>query len=70
MTYETMDACAAMVLATAIEDLSRKTGMPKSTVRRELLESEAYACLMDFDSGLWGLGPDYFLEYHEKSKAS
>ncbi len=67
MTYEAMDTCAAMVLADAIEDMAEKTGRPINEIRKELIESPAYDCLLDFESGLWGTGSDYFIEYYKRA---
>lgn len=68
MTYEAMSTCAAMTFAMAVEDYVAITGKPIDEVRKEMIESKAYECLLNFDSGLWMEGPDYFREYYEKSK--
>ena len=68
MSYDTMNVCAAMTLATAIEDMSEKQGKTVEEIRNEVLESKAYECLMDFESGLWGIGPDYFRDYYMRTK--
>ena len=60
MKYEKMKACADMTLANAIEDLSRETHIPLEEARNKVLESRAYECLYDFDTGMWMEGPDYF----------
>ena len=66
MSYETMNTCAAITLTLAIEDMAEESGRPIEEIRKELLESKAYECLLDFDSGLWAAGPDYFREFHTK----
>ena len=60
MKYEKMKACADMTLANAIEDLSRETHIHLEEARNKVLESRAYECLYDFDTGMWMEGPDYF----------
>ena len=66
MSYDTMNTCAAITLTAAIEDMAAESGRPVEEIRDEVLESIAYECLMDFDSGLWATGPDYFREYFKK----
>lgn len=67
MSYEMMSTCAAITLATAIEDLAEDSGRPIEEIRKEFLESTAYECLLDFDSGLWAEGPDSFREYYRRT---
>ncbi len=66
MSYDTMNTCAALTLAMVIEDMAKETGRPQEIIRKEILESKAYECLLDFDSGLWGQGPDYFKSFYKK----
>ncbi len=66
MSYDTMNTCAAITLAAAIEDMADESGRPIEEIRREMLESKAYECLLDFESGLWAEGPDYFRDYYKK----
>ena len=66
MSYDTMNTCAAITLAAAIEDMAEESGRPFEEIRKEILESKAYECLLDFDSGLWASGPDYFRDYYKK----
>lgn len=66
MSYDTMSTCAAITLAAAIEDMALESGRPIEEIRKEILESKAYECLLDFDSGLWAEGPDYFRDYYKK----
>ena len=65
-SYDAMETCAAMTLAAAVEDMAEETGRPIREVWKELTESPAYECLLDFDSGLWGEGPDYFRDYNRR----
>ena len=69
MSYETMNTCAAITLAAAIEDMSEESGRPVDEIRKEILESKAYECLLDFDSGLWAEGPDYFRDFFKRVSA-
>ena len=66
MSYDTMNTCAAITLAAAIEDLAEDSGRSIEEIRREILESKAYESLMDFDTRLWAEGPDYFRDYYKK----
>ncbi len=66
MSYETMNTCAALTLALAIEDMAAESGKPIDEIRKEVLESKAYECLLDFDSALWAEGPDYFRDYYKR----
>jgi len=66
MSYEVMSACADMILASAIEDLAAESNKSIEEVRNDVIESQAYDCLYNFDSGLWRDGPDYFREFYGK----
>jgi hypothetical protein len=68
MQYEKMKACADMTLANAIEDLSREAHISLEEARNKALESKAYECLYDFDTGMWMEGPDYFRDLLRKSE--
>ena len=67
MSYDTMSTCAAITLAMVIEDMSKDSGRQIGEIRKEILESKAYECLLDFDTGLWAEGPDYFRDYYIKT---
>lgn len=60
MTYEKMKACADMTLANAIEDLAEEEHITIEEARDKAIESKAYQCLYDFETGVWMEGPDYF----------
>ena len=66
MPYETMKACADLILADAIEDLARDTKRPKDEIRKAMMTSRAYECLYDFESGLWQEGPAYFIDFYKR----
>ncbi len=63
MSSDIMNSCADMILANVIEDLAEEDKITKAEARDRLLESKAYNCLYDFDSGLWKEGPDYFIDF-------
>ncbi len=42
MSYETMNTCAALTLALAIEDMASESGKTIEGTRKEVLESKAY----------------------------
>lgn len=64
MSYDTMSTCAAITLAATIEDMAKDSGKPIEEIRKEILESKAYECLLDFETGLWAEGPDYFRDFY------
>ena len=66
MSSDIMNSCADMILANAIEDLAEEDKITKAEARDRLLESKAYNCLYDFDSGLWKEGPDYFIDFFRR----
>ena len=66
MSYDTMNYCAALTFAVAVDDMAMETGRSIADVRKELIESKAYECLLNFDSELWATGPDYFRHFHEE----
>ena len=68
MQYDTMSTCASLTVATALDDMSKETNRPLEEIRKEVLESKAYECMLNFDSGLWMMGPDYFREYYNKTR--
>lgn len=66
MSFDTMNTCAALTFATAVEDMAAESNRTIEEIRKEILESKAYECLLNFESGLWMLGPDYFRDYYKK----
>ena len=60
MSYDTMGICADMTIVNAIESMAMEEGLTIGEARDKILESDAYKCMLDFDSGLWKDGPDYF----------
>ena len=70
MAFDVRGHCADMVLASAVQDLAASTGEPAWAIRDRVIESPAYAALYDFETGLWGAGPDYFAAFYRKCLAS
>ena len=66
MPYETMATCADMTLASAIEDMAKEMHITIEEARSLLLESRAYQCLYDFETGVWKEGPDYLRDLYER----
>ena len=66
MQYEKMKTCADMTLADVIEDLSAEENISLKAARDRVLESKAYGCLYDFETGMWKEGPDYFRDVMNK----
>lgn len=66
MTYEKMKACADMTLANAIEDMARYDKISLEEARNIIIESKAYDCLYNFETGMWMEGPDYLRDIVKK----
>ena len=64
MTSDIMKTCADMLFTDAVSDLAAREGRPTDLVRRELVESGAYAALYDFETDLWQCGPEYLIDFH------
>ncbi|MCQ2374245.1 MAG: hypothetical protein MJ050_09225 [Phascolarctobacterium sp.] len=58
--------CADLVLADAITDMAEAEGITKTEARRRLITSKAYQVLYKLDTGIWGYGPDYFVDLYKK----
>ena len=70
VTPELKTMCADLVLADAIVDMAAEEGITREEARKRILTSSAYAALYDLETGLWGLGPDYFRSYLTACEAS
>ena len=57
-----------LILTSAIDDYSKRTGKTISEIRNELIQSGTYDAIYDEETGLWTQGPDYFIDYFEKMK--
>jgi len=66
MMYEKIKACADLTTANVIEDLARKEHITLKEARDRVIESKAYECLYDFETGMWKDGPDYFRDFLSK----
>lgn len=66
MSFETMYACADLILTDAIEDLARDSNKPKEEIRKALMTSEAYECLYDLELGFWQDGQAYFIDFYKR----
>ena len=66
MSDDIRNACADMILADAIEDYADEEGISLGEARNRLLQSKAYTCLYDLESGLWKEGPDYFRDFYRQ----
>ena len=58
-----------MVLIMAIEDYAKKEGITQEESRDLFLSSEAAQLLYDSSNGIWGEGPDGFMELFENISA-
>ena len=59
MNNDAMTISADLIFADVVQDLSQKTGKSISALREAFVESPIYDALYNFDTGLWGQGPDY-----------
>ncbi|MBQ9010503.1 MAG: hypothetical protein IJ088_14440 [Clostridia bacterium] len=66
MSFETMYACADLILTDAIEDLARDSNKPKEEIRKALMTSEAYEGLYDLELGFWQDGQAYFIDFYKR----
>lgn len=59
--------CADLILTDAIMDMAEEDGITWQEVRSKIINSNAYTALYDFETGLWGNGPDYFRDFYKKT---
>lgn len=59
--------CADLILTDAIMDMAEEDGITWQEARSKIINSNAYAALYDFETGLWGNGPDYFRDFYKKT---
>ena len=55
--------CADLILTDAIMDMADEEGIILQEARNKIINSNAYAALYDFETGLWESGPDYFRDF-------
>lgn len=58
--------CADLILTDAIMDMADEEGIILQEARNKIINSNAYAALYDFETGLWESGPDYFRDYFRR----
>ena len=51
--------CAALVMDSMVKDLAEKGGRKYGDVLKDFVQSHAYNCLFDFETGVWREGPAY-----------
>lgn len=59
--------CADLILTDAIMDMAEEEGITWQEARSKIINSNAYTALYDFETGLWGNGPDYFRDFYKKT---
>lgn len=59
--------CADLILTDAIMDMAEEEGITWQEARSKIINSNAYIALYDFETGLWGNGPDYFRDFYKKT---
>lgn len=57
--------CADLILTDAIMDMADEEGITLQEARNKIINSNAYAALYDFETGLWETGPDYFRYFYK-----
>lgn len=65
MSYDVMNTCANLILAGAIEDFAVENNISISEARHQIFSSRACESLYNFNTKLWGEGPDYFLAFYD-----
>lgn len=58
--------CADLILTDAIMDMADAEGIILQEARNKIINSNAYAALYDFETGLWESGPDYFRDFFRR----
>lgn len=58
--------CADLILTDAIMDMADEEGIILQEARNKIINSNAYAALYDFETGLWENGPDYFRDFLQR----
>lgn len=58
--------CADLILTDAIMDMADEEGIILQEARNKIINSNAYAALYDFETGLWENGPDYFRDFFQR----
>ena len=53
-----------MTLTDAIQDLALSTGASREEIRDSIIGCGAYDALYDERTGLWGGGPDAFVDFY------
>ena len=57
--------CADLILTDAIMDMADEEEISLQEARNKIINSNAYAALYDFETGLWETGPDYFRYFYK-----
>lgn len=65
MSYDVMNTCANLILSGAIEDFAAENNISIGEARHQIFSSRACESLYNFNTKLWGEGPDYFLAFYE-----
>ena len=58
--------CADLILTDAIMDMADEEGIILQEARNKIINSNAYAAIYDFETGLWENGPDYFRDFLQR----
>lgn len=58
--------CADLILTDAIMDMADEEGIILQEARNKIINSNAYAALYDFETGLWESGADYFRDFFRR----
>lgn len=58
--------CADLILTDATMDMADEEGIILQEARNKIINSNAYAALYDFETGLWKNGPDYFRDFFQR----
>lgn len=70
ITDQQREACAVSVMRAMLEDYSKDTGVPFSSLFFQFASSPAYEMLFDYSTGLWMEGPDYLRNTFEDNHSA
>lgn len=62
--------CAALVMDSMVKDIAEADGRKYGEVLKDFVQSLAYSCLFDFETGVWREGPAYLESLYRQEQRS
>ena len=62
--------CAALVMDSMVKDIAKAEGRKYGEVLKGFVQSNAYNCLFDFETGVWREGPAYLESLYRQELSS